>query len=360
MAGNTFGNRFCITSFGESHGAGIGVVIDGLPAGIDINHRFLAERLARRKPGQSAMSTSRSETDRPEILSGVFRGKSTGAPIAILIRNEDQRSEDYDALETVYRPSHADFTYEKKYGLRDHRGGGRSSARITAGWVAAGALAELFLKTVSDIQVYSWVSRIGSEFWDDVYLEPNMADIEASPVRCPHAPAAQAMIAAIERARDKHDSLGGIISARVKQMPVGLGEPVFEKLNARLAAGIMSINAVKGIEFGMGFEGSKQTGSQMNDPWVFQNGQIQTVQNNSGGIQGGISNGADIYFRVAFKPTATIGREQQTINTTGEAVTLSAGGRHDPCVVPRAVPIVDAMVYNVLADLWLARQEPLS
>lgn len=353
MARNTLGNLLNITSFGESHGELIGVVLDGFPANfaIDLNH--IQQALNRRKPGQSALTTQRKESDEFRIVSGLFEGKSTGAPIAILIPNNDAKSQDYQDLKNLYRPSHADFTYEKKYGIRDYRGGGRSSARITAGWVAAGAIAEQYLMAKCDIEIVSWVSSIYNIHADVNANIINRSEVETSIIRCPDDAASALMELEIEMARTQGDSLGGTIQTVIRNCPIGIGEPVFGKLNAQLAHALFSINAVKGVEFGDGFDMSSKKGSEANDAFVNRDGKISTQTNHSGGIQGGISNGEDIQFRTAFKPTATIKTEQNTVNSQGVATKLSAAGRHDPCVVPRAVPIVDAMTAMVLMDLWL-------
>lgn len=353
MGSNTIGKRFSVTSFGESHGKHIGVVIDGFPANVKINESFIQAALDRRRPGQSALTTQRNETDRMEITTGVFDGKSTGAPITILIPNKDQRPEDYDHLKEVYRPSHADYTYDKKYGHRDHTGGGRSSARVTAGWVAAGALAESYLIDKYNIELSAWVSRVY-----EVHFTERKAftrsDIDSSIVRCPGNEASTKMEAAIQKAKDEGDSLGGIVTCYIRNCPVGVGNPVFDKLNAQLAHAMFSINAVKGFQIGSGFDSVNYKGSELNDSWTDSEGGPSTHSNNSGGIQGGISNGQDIYFDVAFKPTATIGKSQQTINKQGKNIDFAASGRHDPCVVPRAVPIVEAMAAIVLLDQILS------
>jgi len=353
MAENTLGKTLKITSFGESHGAYIGVIIDGFPSNFLIDIEDLQNALNRRRPGQSHLTTQRKEDDKFQIISGVFEGRTTGATITILIPNNDAKPTDYEPLKDVYRPSHADFTYQSKYGLRDYRGGGRSSARITAGWVAAGALAEQFLKSVSGIEIVSWVDSVYS-----VQAEVNekiitREEIETSVVRCPDDAAAARMEVEIEMAKTEGDSLGGTIRALIRNCPVGLGEPVFGKINAKLGHALLSINAVKGVEFGDGFDFAKFKGSEMNDALAMDGNKITALTNHSGGMQGGISNGADIRFRVAFKPTATISKEQQTVTSDGTETTLSAAGRHDPCVLPRAVPIVDAVTALVLMDLWL-------
>ena len=349
MSGNSFGTLFRITTFGESHGKAIGVIIDGCPAGLVIDENFIQSELDRRKPGQSKLTTDRKEEDKVEILSGIFEGKSTGTPIAMMIHNKDHRSEDYSALKDVYRPSHADYTWEKKFGIRDYRGGGRSSARETATRVASGTIAKLLLAHFG-VQISAFVSAVGAITNPLPYSQLDLTLTESSLVRNPDAKSSELMERAIEEAKASGDSLGGVISCVIKNCPAGLGEPVFDKLHADLGKAMLSINAVKGFEIGSGFEGSSMSGSEHNDAFVKEGNSIHTSTNNSGGIQGGISNGEDIFFRVAFKPVATIAKSQQTINTSGEEVDLSAKGRHDPCVVPRAVPIVEAMAALTLAD----------
>lgn len=353
MARNTLGKILQITSFGESHGPQIGVVIDGFPAGFKVDYDAIQGQLNRRKPGQSDITTTRREPDEFQIMSGVFEGKTTGAPITILIPNKDTKSGDYENLKNVYRPSHADFTYEKKYGIRDYRGGGRSSARITAGWVAAGALAQQYLKKVCNLECISWVDSIYNiaANVDEAILQS--AQIEASKVRCPDHSASLKMEELIVQAKQSGDSLGGTIRGLIRNCPVGIGEPVFGKLNALLAHAFFSINAVKGVEFGDGFDITTKKGSEVNDEFAEIAGVVRTSSNHSGGIQGGISNGEDITFKIAFKPTATILKEQNTVNDAGEKQVLLARGRHDPCVLPRAVPIVDSMAALVLMDLYL-------
>lgn len=348
---NSYGKLFRITTFGESHGQAIGVIIDGCPAGLEIDEVFIQSELDRRKPGQSKITTQRKEDDTFNILSGVFEGKSTGAPIAIVIENKDQRSKDYSHLENSFRPSHADYTYEKKYGHRDYRGGGRSSARETAARVAAGAVAKLLLKKNS-IQLQAYVSRVG-EIEAPAYTQLDLNSTEDTIVRCPHPATAEKMIALIDKTRLNRDTIGGVVTCVIKNTPVGLGEPVFDKLHAELGKAMLSINAVKGFEYGSGFDGTKLNGSQHNDEFVNEGGKIRTKTNYSGGIQGGISNGEDIYFNVAFKPVATIMQDQQSVDTKGNEVTVSGKGRHDPCVVPRAVPIVESMAALVVADFLL-------
>lgn len=351
MPGNTFGTLFRVTTFGESHGTAIGCIVDGCPAGLDFDLDFIQKELDRRRPGQSAIVTQRKESDTVQVLSGVFEGKTLGTPIAFLIPNEDQRPRDYDHLADAFRPSHADYTWQAKFGWRDHRGGGRSSARETAARVAAGALAKLFLKT-HGIEIQAYVSQVGHLELKKSYTELDLSLTESNDVRCPDPFMAEKMIRLIKKVRKAGDTLGGVVTGVVRGCPPGLGEPVFDKLHADLGKAMLSINAVKGFEYGSGFAGAKMLGSEHND--LFQpttnNQQPTTRTNFSGGIQGGISNGMDIYFRVAFKPIATIMRDQASVNAQGEPVTLKGKGRHDPCVVPRAVPIVEAMVALVLAD----------
>lgn len=352
MAGNSIGQLFKITTFGESHGEAVGVVIDGCPPLLEIDIDFIQNEMARRRPGQSELTTQRNESDQVQILSGIFEGKTTGAPIAIVIPNKDQRSKDYDALKDMYRPSHADYVYETKYGIRDYRGGGRSSARATASVVAAGAIAKLLLQQ-QGIKIQAYVNQVGEIETPLPYTELDLNQTEKNIVRCPHKETAELMIAEIEKAKNEGDSLGGCITCVIQNTPAGLGEPVFDKLQADLAKAMLSINATKGFEYGSGFAGTKLKGSQHNDSFVNSNSTIKTTTNHSGGIQGGISNGMDIYCKVAFKPTATISKQQQTVNEQGEAINLEAKGRHDPCVLPRAVPIVEAMAAITLADHWL-------
>ncbi len=349
--GNTFGKIFAVTTFGESHGSGVGAVIDGCPAGLSIDENFIQAELDRRKPGQSRITTQRRETDRFQILSGVFEGKTTGAPLTLFIPNEDARSKDYSHLENTFRPSHADFTYQTKYGLRDYRGGGRSSARETAARVAAGAVAKLLLQGMS-IQVRAFVSQVG-DIQSPPYTELDLTRTEDNIVRCPDGATAEKMIALIDKVRLDRDTIGGVVTCVISNAPAGLGEPVFDKLHAELGKAMLSINAVKGFDYGSGFPGVRLRGSEHNDAFVNDGGKIKTKTNHSGGIQGGISNGEDIYFNVAFKPVATIMQDQESVNQEGEPVTLEGKGRHDPCVVPRAVPIVEAMAALVLADFIL-------
>ncbi len=352
MAGNSFGTAFRITSFGESHGPAIGVTIDGCPAGLDFDEEFLQTELARRRPGQSAIVTQRKEADQAEVLSGVFEGKTTGTPIALLIRNGDQRSLDYEHIKSQYRPSHADYTYDAKYGHRDHRGGGRSSARETAARVAAAAFAKTLLSTVG-IGITAFVERVGDvalEVWPSTF---DSAIIEGNPVRAATAETAIAMETRIREVRKAGDTIGGVVGCRITGVPAGWGDPVFDKLHADLGKAMLSINACKGFEYGSGFGGTHWLGSQHNDAFVVEGGSVRTKSNHSGGIQGGISNGMPIEFRVAFKPVATIMRDQESINSDGDAAVVTGKGRHDPCVLPRAVPIVEAMAALVLADHML-------
>ena len=349
--GNFYGTLFRISTFGESHGPAIGVVIDGCPAGLDIDEAFIQSELTRRRPGQSKITTQRKEDDTFKILSGVFEGKATGAPIAIVIENQDQRSKDYSHLENTFRPSHADFTYQEKYGIRDHRGGGRSSARETAARVAAGAVAKLLLLEWG-INISAFVSQVG-EIKAPPYTQLDLSKTEDTIVRCPDKATAEKMIALIDQVRLNRDTIGGIVTCVIKNTPAGLGEPVFDKLHAELGKAMLSINAVKGFEYGSGFEGVKLHGSQHNDEFINDGGKIRTKTNHSGGIQGGISNGEDIYFNVAFKPVATIMQDQMSVDKDGNEVVVSGKGRHDPCVVPRAVPIVEAMAALVMCDFYL-------
>lgn len=349
MAGNSFGEIFRITTFGESHGKAIGVVIDGCPAGLDVDLTLMQRELDRRKPGQSAITTQRKESDTFELLSGIYEGKTLGTPIAFIIKNEDQKPGDYEHLKTTYRPSHADFTYDAKYGIRDYRGGGRASARETAARVVAGALAKQLLAKYG-VEIAAYVSQVGKIKVEQPYTQLNIANAESNDVRCPDNATAAKMVELIKETRAKGDTIGGIVTCVIKNPPVGLGEPVFDKLHADLGKAMLSINAVHGFEYGSGFEGSTQYGSQNNDSFVSQENKISTSTNHSGGIQGGISNGMDIYFNVAFKPVATLMQTQNTVDKEGHEVELQGKGRHDPCVVPRAVPIVEAMAALVLAD----------
>ena len=349
---NTFGHLFRLTTFGESHGEAIGGVIDGMPAGIDIDIDFIQQELNRRRPGQSVLTTSRQEADKVELLSGVFEGKSTGTPIGFLVRNTNQHSNDYDNLHDVFRPSHADFTYYIKYGIRDHRGGGRSSARETIARVVGGAIAKLALRQIG-VSITAYTQQVGCIRLEKSYTAYDFNEIERNPVRCPDPEKAAEMEALIKEVKEAGDTIGGAICCVVKGCPVGLGEPVFGKLHAALASAMMSINAAKGFEYGEGFNGLAMRGSEQNDIFYNNDGTISTRTNHSGGIQGGISNGQDIYFRVAFKPVATLLSEQQTVDINGNEAIVKAKGRHDPCVLPRAVPIVEAMTAMTILDYYL-------
>lgn len=348
---NTFGQLFRITTFGESHGPAIGVVIDGCPAGVEIDAAFIQQELNRRRPGQSRYTTQRREDDTFTILSGVFEGRTTGAPIAIVIENTDARSKDYEHLKATFRPSHADYTYEVKYGFRDYRGGGRSSARETAARVAAGALAKLLLHKYG-ISIQAYVSQVGNIIAPP-YTELDLSRTEDNPVRCPHEATAAKMMELIEEVRKSRDTIGGVVTGVIHSVPAGLGEPVFGKFHAELGRAMLSINAVKGFEIGSGFDGVTMRGSEHNDVFVNEGGNIRTKTNHSGGVQGGITNGEDIYFRVAFKPVATIMQDQPSVDKAGNETVVTGRGRHDPCVVPRAVPIVEAMAALVTADFIL-------
>lgn len=352
---NTFGTLFTLTTFGESHGAAVGGVVDGMPAGIDIDEEFIQSELNRRRPGQSRITTSRNEADKVEILSGVFEGKSTGCPIGFVVRNTNQHSSDYENMRNLFRPSHADFTYWSKYGVRDHRGGGRSSARITISRCVGGALAKLVLRQLG-ISVQAYTSQVGAIALERDYHLYDLSLTETNAVRCPDPVKAQQMEDLIAQVKADGDTIGGIITCVVKGCPAGLGEPEFGKLHAALGAAMLGINAVKGFEYGKGFDGVTARGSEQNDIFVPSDTSSQTVTtltNHSGGIQGGISNGQDIYFRVAFKPVATILQNQPTVNKDSEATEFTARGRHDPCVLPRAVPVVEAMAAMVVLDNWL-------
>ncbi|AUC76371.1 MULTISPECIES: chorismate synthase [Flavobacteriaceae] len=347
MAGNSFGNLFKLTTFGESHGVAIGGIIDGCPPGIELDLDAIQMEMNRRKPGQSAIVTQRKEPDEVKLLSGVFEGVTTGTPIGFVIENANQKSKDYSHIKDAYRPSHADYVYDKKYGLRDYRGGGRSSARETASRVVAGAIAKQMLK---DVKINAFTSSVGDIFIDKPYQDLDFSNIESNDVRCPDSAIAEKMIDRIKQIRKEGDTIGGTVTCVLQNVPIGLGEPVFDKLHAELGKAMLSINAVKGFEYGSGFCGAKMKGSEHNDLFNIDG---STKTNLSGGIQGGISNGMDIYFRVAFKPVATIMQNQETINNEGEKVEMQGKGRHDPCVVPRAVPIVEAMAAIVLADYLL-------
>ncbi|GGD93404.1 chorismate synthase [Planktosalinus lacus] len=347
MAGNSFGTLFKLTTYGESHGEAIGGIIEGCPAGLTLDIEAIQKEMQRRKPGQSKIVTQRKEEDEVLFLSGIFEGTTTGTPIGFQIKNTNQKSKDYSHNKSVYRPSHADFTYDKKFGMRDYRGGGRSSARETANWVVGGAIAKQLIK---DIQVNAFVSSVGSIFVDKPYQELDLSKTENNAVRCPDEASAKKMETFIKQIKKQGDTVGGTITCVIQNMPIGLGEPVFDKLHARLGQSMLSINAVKGFEYGSGFCGAQMKGSEHNDLF---NEDGTTKSNLSGGIQGGISNGMDIYFRVAFKPVATIMKNQTTIDSNGNPTEMQGKGRHDPCVVPRAVPIVEAMAAMVLADFYL-------
>lgn len=349
---NEFGIIYRLTSFGESHGAAVGGVVDGMPAGITIDVDEVQRQLNRRRPGQSAIVTQRNEKDRVRFLSGIFEGVTTGTPIGFVVENEDHHSNDYSNIRDVFRPSHADYTYTSKYGIRDYRGGGRSSARETIARVVAGALAMQALGQIG-VTVTAYTSQVGNIVLDNDYRHYDLSTIESNEVRCPDADAAARMHELIRQVQADGDTIGGTVTCVVKGVPVGLGEPVFDKLHARLAFAMMSINAAKGFDYGMGFDGVGNRGSQMNDAFICTDGHISTTTNRSGGIQGGISNGEDIYFRVAFKPVATLLRDVETIDKDGRATTLHARGRHDPCVLPRAVPIVEAMAAMTIFDMYL-------
>jgi len=352
MAGNSFGTLFKLTTFGESHGEALGGIIDGCPSGLIIDFDFVQHELDRRKPGQSNIVTQRKEGDKVEFLSGIFEGKTTGTPIGFIIRNENQKSKDYEHITDAYRPSHADYTYDVKYGSRDWRGGGRSSARETVSRVVAGAIAKLILKKYN-IKITAYTSQVGDIKLLKHYSQLDLSTIDSNIVRCPDKLMAETMISRIEQVRKAGDTIGGIISCVISGTPSGIGEPVFDKLHADLGKAMLSINAVKGFEYGSGFEGVKMNGSEHNDQFFIDDKKVRTKTNHSGGIQGGISNGEDIYFRVAFKPVATIMQKQTTINAKNEVVEMMGKGRHDPCVLPRAVPIVEAMAALVLVDQLL-------
>lgn len=351
MAGNSFGTLFKLTTFGESHGKAIGGIIDGCPAGIELDFDFIQNELNRRKPGQSKIVTQRKEPDTVEFLSGIFENKTTGTPIAFVIYNTDQKSKDYSHIKDVYRPSHADYTYDQKYGIRDYRGGGRSSARETASRVVAGAVAKIVLK---DIKITAYTSAVGNIQLEEDYNLYDFNQIEHNDVRCASPEKAAEMINLIKAVRKQGDTIGGVITCVIKNVPAGLGEPVFDKLHAQLGKAMLSINAVKGFEYGSGFQGTTLKGSEHNDLF---NADGSTKTNRSGGVQGGISNGMDIYFKVAFKPVATLIQNQEALDNKGNLVEMQGKGRHDPCVVPRAVPIVEAMAALVLADFTLLRRQ---
>lgn len=349
MSGNSFGKLFCLTTFGESHGDSIGGIIDGCPAGLKIDIQKIQNQLNRRKPGQNHLTTQRKESDLVEFYSGIFEGKTLGTPIGFRIKNEDSKSKDYSHIKTVFRPNHGDYTWQEKFGTRDYRGGGRSSARETACRIVGGAIGA---QLIPDIQIHSFVYSVGSQSIPD-NARFDLSSIDHSLVRCPHEETSNRIIKEIENAKKQGDSLGGIISCVIKNVPIGLGEPVFDKLNANLGKALLSINAVKGIEFGEGFRSARLKGSEMNDLFQSKDGKIVTKSNHSGGIQAGISNGQDITIKVAFKPVATIYQNQESVNEKGENIVLKGKGRHDPCVLPRAVPIVDSMIALVLADHFL-------
>jgi len=356
MSGNSFGTMFRVTTFGESHGPAVGVVVDGCPPRLPITVEEIQQELERRRPGQSAITTQRRESDSVEILSGVRDGVTLGTPISLLVRNSDQRSGDYDEMRTKFRPSHADYTYQAKYGVRAWEGGGRASARETIGRVAAGVLARKALAAAGPIDIVAWVQRVQDLEVDVDPTKVTREAVESNIVRCPDAATATKMIALIDNARKAGDSLGGVVEAVARGVPPGLGEPVFDKLDADLAKAMLSLPAAKGFEIGSGFAGTRLTGSQHNDPFYDGGGRVRTRSNRSGGVQGGISNGEEIVIRVAFKPTATILREQETVDESGHDTTIKARGRHDPCVLPRAVPIVEAMLALVLADHFLRQR----
>lgn len=353
MAGNTFGQLFKITTFGESHGGCVGCVVDGCPPGIEITEEEIQKEMDRRRPGQSSITTPRKEEDEIKILSGYFEGKTTGTPILMLAYNKDMRPEDYDHLKNAYRPSHADFTYEQKYGLRDYRGSGRASARETLARVAAGAIAKKYLKQKLGIKILSFVSQVGDIKTDIDFNKVTEDEIESNIIRCPDQEAAKKMIELVEKIRDEGDSIGGVITGFIKNVPTGLGEPVFDKLHADLGKAMLSINAVKGFEIGSGFAGVVKPGSAHNDEFIIDDGKVKLKTNNAGGVLGGISTGETIYFKVAFKSVSTIKKKQNTVNKNLEEVELEASGRHDPCVLPRAVPIVDAMSALTIMDHYL-------
>ncbi len=349
---NSFGNILRLTTFGESHGEAVGGVLDGMPAGIEVDMAFVQQELYRRRPGQSRLTTQRDEADRVELLSGVFEGHTTGCPIGFIVRNQQQHSQDYDNLRDVFRPSHADYTYTQKYGLRDHRGGGRSSARETVSRVVGGALAKLALRQLG-IHVTAYTSQVGDIEVGKPYTELDLQQTEANAVRCPDPGAAARMEQLILDVKAAGDTVGGVITCVVQGCPAGLGDPVFDKLHVRLGAAMLSINAAKGFEYGEGFAGVRQRGSQQNDIFASRDGHITTLSNHSGGIQGGISNGQDIWFRVAFKPVATLLQPQPTVDKDGRPAQLEVRGRHDPCVLPRAVPVVEAMTAMTVLDAYL-------
>ncbi len=356
---NTFGNLFTLTTFGESHGEAVGGVVDGMPAGINIDLDFIQQELNRRRPGQSKLTTARQEADRVELLSGVFEGKSTGCPIGFIVRNTNQHSQDYENLRNLFRPSHADFTYQEKYGIRDHRGGGRSSARITISRCVGGALAKLVLRRLG-VTIRAYTSQVGTIALEKDYHRYDLSLTETNAVRCPDPQKAEEMADLITRVKAEGDTIGGIITCVIQGCPSGVGEPEFGKLHAALGQAMLSINAAKGFEYGAGFDGVTARGSEQNDVFTTEAGHITTRTNNSGGIQGGISNGQDIYFRVAFKPVATILTEQETVDKSGQPTIFKAQGRHDPCVLPRAVPVVEAMAAMTILDYILLKNATIS
>jgi chorismate synthase len=349
MAANTFGEVFRLTSFGESHGMGIGGIIDGCPSGLFVDMDFIQAELNRRRPGQSHLASPRNESDKIQFLSGILGNVTTGTPIAFIIWNSDQRSDDYNHIQQAYRPSHADYTYQSKYGIRDHKGGGRSSARETIARVVAGAIAKLFLAK-SGIEIIGYVSEIGGISMPPLNQRPLYEEVEQSLVRCPDNEISVKMQSFIEEVKQEGDTLGGVVSCHINGLPVGLGAPVFDKFHADLAKAMLSINAVKGFDYGSGFEGVKQKGSDQNDRFVIEEGKVRTLTNHSGGIQGGITNGEEVFFKVAFKPVATVMKDQETIDSDGNAVIMKGKGRHDVCVVPRAVVIVESMAAMVALD----------
>ena len=351
--GNSFGKLFTLTSWGESHGGSMGVVVDGCPPRLPLLQEDIQVELDRRRPGQSSLTTPRKEEDRAEILSGIFEGRTLGTPIAILVRNKDARPEAYTEMENKFRPSHADYTYQTKFGIRDHHGGGRSSARETIARVAAGAIAKKILKLGGGVEICAYTERIHDITLPQLETFPTLETIEQNPVRCPHPETAERMAERIREMKQKGDSVGGVILCRVRGLPVGIGSPVFDRLEADMAKAMLSLPATKGFEIGSGFAGTTLTGSTHNDRFTIEDGRVHTETNRSGGIQGGISNGEELYFRVAFKPTATILQKQQTVDKSGQETELIGRGRHDPCVLPRAVPIVSAMAALVLVDHWL-------
>lgn len=354
---STFGHLFRVTTFGESHGGGVGVVVDGCPAGVELDLEALQAELTRRRPGQSILTTPRQEADQAQVLSGMFEGKTLGTPISILVHNKDAKPSSYEKFKDVYRPSHADYTYQAKYGIRNWMGGGRASARETIGRVAAGSIAQQVMRACFPLEVVAWVESVHNVAAAEVDIASvSKEQVDSNAVRCPNQERAEEMFEAIDRARRDQDSVGGVVACVARGVPPGLGEPVFSKLEAELAKAMLSLPAVKGFEIGSGFAGASLRGSEHNDPFRMESGRVTTTTNHSGGVQGGISNGENLFFRVAFKPTATIGKEQKTVNERGEDTELAARGRHDPCVLPRAVPIVEAMTNLVLVDAFLMQR----